>query len=54
MKNMQTMPLAYTGAGHNFLIAKIHTRLKKIMIPKGKSKKVVGEVICSTTQSKTV
>ena len=54
MKNMQTMPLAYTDAGNNFLFAKIRTRLKKIMIPKGKSKKVVGEVICTTAQSKTL
>jgi hypothetical protein len=49
---MQRMPSAYTDSGHNFLVAKICTRLKKIVIPKGKMKKVFGEVICSTAQSK--
>jgi hypothetical protein len=51
VKGVQTLPGADIDYDHNLLVAKICTRLKKIMIPKEKATMGFGEIICSATKS---
>jgi exonuclease III len=51
VNDVQTLPGVDTDSDHNLLVAKICTRLKKIMIPKEKTAIGFGEVICSATKS---
>jgi hypothetical protein len=52
MKDVRTLPGEDIVSDHNLKVAKICTRLKKIIrFQKGKTKMVSGEVICSVTES---
>jgi hypothetical protein len=49
MKDVQEMPPANNGSHHNLLVAKICTRMNKIVSSKKETKMECGEVICSIT-----
>jgi len=51
VKDVEALPGVDIGSDHNLLVAKICTKLKKIMISKEKTTMGFGEIICSTTKS---
>jgi hypothetical protein len=51
VKDVQALLGANIDSDHNLLVAKICTRLKKIIRFQAKTKMGFGEVICSMTES---